>query len=129
MEFFVCDTGDLDNPDGVVTQGCLNKYPLTRAYNRNDGSAIDPNFPGRYYLDPPCRADEVEQDVSENFREGAYNVKMRYTLPNIQCEHCVLQMHYRESPLITYVFFRVRRPLWVSSRSADVHCKQHLQLF
>eukprot|EP00903_Cladosiphon_okamuranus_P006095 g6005.t1 len=94
MEFFLCDTEDLVNPNGVVTQNCLNKYPLTRAYNRNDASAIDPNFPGRYYVDPPCRADEVDQDVSDNFPDGSYNIKMRYKLPDIECTHCVLQMHY-----------------------------------
>ena len=97
MEVFLCDIGDLDDPDGVVDQECFNKYPLTRAYNAEDASTIDPNFPGRYYVDPPCRADEVEQDVSNNIPANPYNIKMRYTLPDIECEHCVLQLHYRES--------------------------------
>ncbi len=87
---------DLDDPDGVVTQECLNKYPLTREYNADDASVIDPNYPGRYYTDPPCRKDEVEQNVSENIPANPYNVKMRYRLPDIECDHCVLQMHYRE---------------------------------
>ena len=92
----MCDTKDLDDPDGVVTQECLNKYPLTRVYNANDASTIDPNYPGRYYTDPPCRKDEVEQNVSDNIPANPYNVKMRYRLPDIECDHCVLQMHYRE---------------------------------
>lgn len=97
FEYFICDTQDLDDPDGVVDQECLNKHPLNRAYNKNDASTIDPNYPGRYYLDPPCRRDEVEQNVSNKFgAEGSQSVKMRYTLPDIECEHCVLQMHWCE---------------------------------
>lgn len=94
FEFRLCDVSS--DPDSVVTQECLNEYQLTRASNYNDASAIDPNYPGRYYLDPPCRADEVEQNVSDELPDGSYNVKMRYKLPDIECEHCVLQMHYRE---------------------------------
>ena len=90
-----------------MDQECLNKYPLTRAYNASDASVIDPNYPGRYYTDPPCRAAEVEQHVSNNFGSsylwngvayGTYTIKMRYKLPDIECEHCVLQMHRREYP-------------------------------
>ncbi|CAM9875438.1 unnamed protein product, partial [Ectocarpus sp. 13 AM-2016] len=96
MEFLLCDIGDLDDPDGVVEQECFNKYPLTRAYNAEDASTIDPNFPGRYYVDPPCRVDEVDgQDFNDSFIPSTpYNVKMRYNLPDIECEHCVLQMRY-----------------------------------
>lgn len=108
FEFFLCDTQDLDDPDGAVDQECFNKNPLTRAYNASDASIIDPNYEGRYHLDPPCRAaGEIEQNVSSNFdstREydgvpyGTYTVKMRYMLPDVECEHCVLQMRWRESP-------------------------------
>ena len=98
IEFSLCDIGDLDDPDGEVDQECFNKYPLNRAYNKEDASAIDPDFSGRYHVDPPCRADEVEQDVSDNFPEASYNIKIRYTLPDIECELCVvLQMRYCES--------------------------------
>lgn len=99
VEFFVCDANDLDDPDGVVTQECLNKHPLTRAPYTGAGSPIDPSYPGRYYVDPPCRKDEVEQNISSNFVSDdfeAYSVKMSYVLPDIECEHCVLQMHYSE---------------------------------
>lgn len=99
MEFFLCDVSGMDDPDGVVTQECLNKYPLTRDPDVGSGSPIDPSFPGRYYMDPPCRQDEVEQNVSRNFHDFAYSVKMRYQLPEIVCEHCVMQMHYSESAL------------------------------
>ena len=44
-------------------------------------------------VDPECREGETEQ--SENTIKG-YNIKMRYVLPEIQCEHCILQMVYRE---------------------------------
>lgn len=99
MEFFLCDVEDLDDPDGVVTQECLNKHPLSRAPDIGSGSPIDPSYPGRYYLDPPCRRDEVAQNISSNFMSDsyeAYNVKMRYVFPDIECEHCVLQTHYGE---------------------------------
>ncbi|CAM9871033.1 unnamed protein product [Scytosiphon promiscuus] len=94
LEFFICDTADLDDPDDVVTQECFNKYPLTRAPDENAASPIDPDYTGRYYMDPPCRKDEVEQNVGVWVPEDPYNVRMRYLLPDIECEHCVLQMHY-----------------------------------
>lgn len=86
-----------------MDQECFNKHPLTRAFNAGDASTIDPDYPGRYYLDPPCRVDEVEQHVSSNFDDDdyeTYTVKMRYMLPDIECEHCVLQMRWRECPLL-----------------------------
>ncbi|CAM9871103.1 unnamed protein product, partial [Scytosiphon promiscuus] len=94
LEFFICDTADLDDPDDVVTQECFNKYPLTRTPDANAASPIDPDYPGRYYMDPPCRKDEVEQNVGVWVPQDPYNVRMRYLLPDIECEHCVLQMHY-----------------------------------
>lgn len=102
FEFFMCDIGDLDDPAGVPDQECFNRYPLTRAPEANAASQIDPNYPGRYYVDPECRKNEVEQNVSDNIPDDAYSIKMRYTLPNIECEHCILQMHYREEPSLTF---------------------------
>lgn len=49
LEFFLCDSADLEDPDGVVTQECLNMHPLTRADGDDNNSPIDPNYPGRYY--------------------------------------------------------------------------------
>ncbi|CAN0166527.1 unnamed protein product, partial [Hapterophycus canaliculatus] len=94
FEFFICDTADLEDPDGVATQECFNKYPLTRAPDDGDASRIDPNFTGRYYTDPPCRMNETEQNFSTNVRDAHYSIKMRYVLPDIECDHCVLQMFY-----------------------------------
>ena len=48
MEFFICDTQTMDDPDGIPTQECFNKHPLTRAEG-GSGSPIDPNYSGRYY--------------------------------------------------------------------------------
>ncbi|CAM9630656.1 unnamed protein product [Hapterophycus canaliculatus] len=96
LEFFICDTADLDDPDDVVTQECFNKYPLTRFPDPNAASPIDPKYPGRYYMDPPCRKDETEKNVGAWVPQDPYNVRMRYLLPDITCTHCVLQMHYGE---------------------------------
>ena len=49
LEFFLCDAAELDDPDGVVTQECLNMNPLTRAEGDNENSPIDPDYSGRYY--------------------------------------------------------------------------------
>ena len=117
MEFFVCDANDLEDPDGVVTQECFNKHPLNRAPYTGTGSPIDPNYPGRYHVDPPCRKEEeVEQNITDIYRdsEEPYNIKMSYVLPDIECEHCVLQMHYRELFVQTSASIfcaRQRRPL------------------
>ncbi|CAM9620047.1 unnamed protein product [Ectocarpus fasciculatus] len=91
-EFFLCNADEMDDPDGLPTQECFNRYPLTRAADDGDASPIDPNYPGRYYVDPECRAGETEQGSPEGAPEG-YNIKMRYVLPDIECDRCVLQMH------------------------------------
>ncbi len=83
----------MEDPDGVPTQECFNKYPLDRAADDGDASPIDENYYGRYYLDPECRAEYTDQESNEV--EG-YNVKMRYVLPDIECKHCILQMVYCE---------------------------------
>eukprot|EP00903_Cladosiphon_okamuranus_P006012 g5932.t1 len=95
FEFFLCDIDDQDDPAGVVTQECLNKHPLNRVAKPNE-SPVDPNYPGRWYPDPPCRADmgEVEQTTYENPESsfpGERNGRVTYRLPDIECSHCVLQ--------------------------------------
>lgn len=77
-------------------QECFNKYPLTRSEGDDVNSPIDPNYPGRYYVDPPCRENETEQDYDWR-AGGGYVMTMNYDLPdNLVCEHCVLQMWYCE---------------------------------
>ncbi|CAM9090943.1 unnamed protein product, partial [Laminaria digitata] len=96
IEFFLCCTSDMKNPSGVVTQSCFNKYPLDRAEDDSFNSPVDPNYPGRYYIDPPCRKDETDQTRPK--LEGVLNdghvTHMRYKLPDISCDHAVLQMAY-----------------------------------
>lgn len=47
----------MDDPDGVPKQSCFNNYPLDRAGDAADLAygPVDPDYPGRYFLDPPCR--------------------------------------------------------------------------
>ncbi|CAN0216028.1 unnamed protein product, partial [Ascophyllum nodosum] len=92
-EFLICNTADMADPEGVVTQECLNEHPLTRASDDGGASPIDPSFPGRYYIDPECRAGETFQDMPAGAPSG-YNIRMRYVLPDIECAHCVMQMVY-----------------------------------
>ena len=83
------------DPGGVVTQECFNKHPLSRAPDDGAASPIDPKYTGRYYVDPVCRGKETAQAKEDKAPDG-YNIKMRYVLPDIECEHCVLQMIYCE---------------------------------
>lgn len=99
----ICDTSDeSQNPGGVPNQECFNKYPLTRAAGDDDASPIDPNYTGRYYVEPPCRAGETDQNFNNDEMPAIkeydpYSVKMRYVLPEgLTCSHCVVQMHYCE---------------------------------
>ena len=98
FEFSICDASDV----GMPTQACFNQYPLTRANGDDDNSPIDPNYPGRYYLAPPCTAYERGQGINRNVdwdKEDAYEpyvATVRYNLPEITCTHCILQMHYCE---------------------------------
>lgn len=55
VEYFLCDIQDLEDPDGVPKQSCFNKHPLNRAPDDDFNSPVDPMYPGRYYIDPPCR--------------------------------------------------------------------------
>lgn len=96
MEFFLCNSEDLSDPDGVPTQGCFNMNPLTRSAGDDVNSPIDPNFPGRYYVDPECRKEETNQDMPEGAAEG-YVIHMKYDLPaGLICKRCILQMVYCE---------------------------------
>jgi len=47
----------MNDPDGVPKQSCFNKYPLNRAGDAADlqYGPVDDEYPGRYFLDPPCR--------------------------------------------------------------------------
>ncbi|CAM9570586.1 unnamed protein product, partial [Ascophyllum nodosum] len=97
LEFFLCDAAELDDPDGVVTQESLNVNPLTRAEGDNENSPIDPDYSGRYYVDPECHKDETDQGslTPEDVEDEYYLLHMRYQLPNqLVCEHCILQMKY-----------------------------------
>lgn len=99
LEFSICDIQDLDDPDGVPTQECFNLHPLTRAADDGGASPIDPNYPGRYYVDPPCRYDELPklEEKEMYVPDGSYPFKARYQLPDdLECEHCILQMHLCE---------------------------------
>lgn len=97
LEFFICNGDDLPGgSDSPVTQGCFNKYPLDRAEDDGDASPIDPNHPGRYYVDPPCRAAETDQSKPDGTDSGDV-VTARYQLPRgLTCERCTIQMVYCE---------------------------------
>ncbi|CAM9480330.1 unnamed protein product [Sphacelaria rigidula] len=98
IEFFLCDTGDMADPNGVVTQECFNTYPLDRALDDSFNSPVDLDYPGRYYIDPPCRGATGETDQERPEMDGVLNEgyinHMRYQLPDITCERCVLQTRY-----------------------------------
>lgn len=112
----------MEDPDGVVTQECLNKHPLTRATDDGDASPIDPNFPGRYYIDPECRENETFQDLPPEAPEG-YNIRMRYVLPDIECDHCVMQMVYCESlNMGAYAYYRWGARRVSPSASSSMPC-------
>lgn len=97
LEFFLCNTDDLDDPEGVAVQSCFNKYPLTRASDDGSASPIDPTYPGRYYVDPPCREFETDQSKPEGSEPGAI-LTARYVLPQgVTCDRCIMQMIYCES--------------------------------
>ncbi|CAB1098501.1 unnamed protein product [Ectocarpus sp. CCAP 1310/34] len=94
LEFFICNAEDMSDPDGVVTQGCFNMHPLDRADDDGDASPIDPDHIGRYYLDPPCRAGETDQDTLPGAYPGDV-ATARYKLPSgLTCSRCILQMVY-----------------------------------
>lgn len=99
-EVFICNTDELpDGADSVPTQACFNKFPLDRAADNGEFSPIDPNFPGRYFVDPECRKDEIElnRDFLAEAGSRGYTSHMRYVLPDgLECKQCVIQSVYRE---------------------------------
>ncbi|CAN0429657.1 unnamed protein product, partial [Ectocarpus sp. 12 AP-2014] len=56
---------------------------------------IDPAYPGRYYVNPPCHVTEHPEALPDGAQDG-YVINMQYQLPEgLTCDHCVLQMvHY-----------------------------------
>eukprot|EP00903_Cladosiphon_okamuranus_P015678 g14476.t1 len=95
IEMFLCDTADLpDGPDSPVVQSCFNKHPLDRAADDEINQPIDPDHRGRFFLDPPCRASETNQDILPGAYAGDV-ATARFQLPaGVTCEHCVVQMVY-----------------------------------
>ncbi|CAN0389856.1 unnamed protein product, partial [Ectocarpus fasciculatus] len=96
LEFFICNSADLYyGPTSKANQECFNMNPLTRAEGDDINSPIDPAYPGRYYVNPPCHATEHPEDLPDGAQEG-YVINMQYQLPEgLTCDHCVLQMvHY-----------------------------------
>ena len=97
---FLCDSGDLSDPEGVVTQSCFNKYPLDRAEDDEFNAPIDPNNRGRFILDPPCRAEETDQTMVDGAFPGDV-ATARFKLPaGVTCERCIVQMVYCELKII-----------------------------
>ncbi|CAM9476506.1 unnamed protein product [Scytosiphon promiscuus] len=95
LEYFICNSEDLSDPEGgPVTQGCFNMHPLDRAEDDGDASPIDPDHPGRYYVDPPCREQETDQTMPDG-AYGGYVVTARHKLPEgLTCTRCIIQMVY-----------------------------------
>eukprot|EP00752_Nemacystus_decipiens_P011645 g10338.t1 len=98
LELFLCDSDELADPNGVVTQSCFNMNPLDRADDDGDASRIDPNHRGRYYVDPACRAEDGTDPTDQTKVEGATDghvVTGRFKLPSgLTCSRCIVQMVY-----------------------------------
>ena len=92
IELNLCDASGME--DSEVSHECLSEYPLDRAPAEME-PPIDPLHPGRYFLDPPCRAAETDQSFDTGGAEGGDAVTMTFKLPPVlTCERCVLQMMY-----------------------------------
>ncbi|CAM9761192.1 unnamed protein product [Ectocarpus fasciculatus] len=121
LEFFICNADEMEDPDGIPTQECFNEYPLTRAEGDDYNSPIDPDFPGRYYVDPTCRAEEgeVDQTKPEDAISGE-NMIMRYVLPDIECSHCIMQMVYHTGKTCYHIGYTdFNPPSWPSECAPD----------
>ncbi|CAM9825507.1 unnamed protein product [Pylaiella littoralis] len=114
LEFLVCNAdGD---PDAIPTQECFNQYPLDRAPGDDSNSPIDPNFPGRYYCDPTCRGKTGEVDQTKpTHATGGENMRMRYMLPNIECDHLVVGCWYTGNTCKHIGYDEFSPPSWPSS--------------
>lgn len=96
---FLCDSADLTDPEGVVTQSCFNKHPLDRADDDDYNSPVDPDNRGRFILDPVCRAAETDQTRLPGAVEGEVSTA-RFKLPEgVVCDRCIVQMVYCEFKL------------------------------
>eukprot|EP00752_Nemacystus_decipiens_P005992 g5411.t1 len=98
FEFLLCNTDTTEDPGGVPLQSCFNEYPLNRAEDDSYNSPVDPDHPGRYYADPLCRGetgetDQTRPELGPGLMTGTVNT-MRYKLPDIECDHCILMMRY-----------------------------------
>eukprot|EP00903_Cladosiphon_okamuranus_P008201 g7896.t1 len=112
LEVSVCDTSDSSlNPGGVPTQECFNKYPLDRDPS-DDSSPIDPNYSGRYYVQPRCQAQAtVEQDHVDNLEMPGFRMLMKYKLPEgLTCTHCVVQIHYLTGHVCPHIGYAEYEP-------------------
>lgn len=94
MEFFICNPDDVEEE---LVQDCFNQNPLTRAAQNTHSSPIDPDFPGRFYVVPPCDSDNEESFDLPHEAQAGYVMHATYQLPQgLVCEHCILQMVYCE---------------------------------
>ena len=98
----MCNAADLpDGPDSPVTQSCFNNHPLDRAEG-DDNQPIDPANRGRFFLDPPCRASETNQDLLPGVFPGDV-ATARFKLPDgVTCDRCIVQMVYCEFRLLLF---------------------------
>lgn len=105
LEFFICDTDSVkDGEDKVMLRSCFNEYPLDRAKGDDENSPIDPNYPGRYIVEPECRGEETNYPKPEDAPSG-YIMRMNYMLPeNLTCKRCILLMVYCEYHVDGFVF-------------------------
>ncbi|CAB1116720.1 unnamed protein product [Ectocarpus sp. CCAP 1310/34] len=90
VEMFLCNAANLPgDPDSTATQSCFNEHPLDRADDDELNGPVDPDNTGRFILDPPCRASEIDQEVLD----GAYpcdETTARFKLPQgLSREGCV----------------------------------------
>ena len=84
-----------------LSQDCLNANQLIRVARSDDVTPIDPAYPGRFYLDPPCDASRPLEADAYGYNYGnqlfgsGHAMRMSYQLPaNLTCENCVMQMYY-----------------------------------
>eukprot|EP00041_Stephanoeca_diplocostata_P016952 m.336572 g.336572 ORF g.336572 m.336572 type:complete len:454 (-) comp20539_c0_seq3:6354-7715(-) len=106
MEMFLCDMSQVTTAEGVVTQECLNQYPLRRDPTDNAISPVDTRdgYEGRYYLEPVCAYTQsggtreqyntsLTGAASWSLQQPQSLIRAKYLLPeNLTCTHCVLQM-------------------------------------
>lgn len=124
LEFHLCD---VSRCRGEITPLCFRKgacRQLRRARNPKCDSGyskqcapIDPEYPGRWYLPCPVHAHIVNVRPGTKMRADKYGFPdyMKYVLPNMSCEHCVLHWFYTAAagcnpPGVISFFQGPRRP-------------------